>query len=345
MAAVIFRLAHLTDPHVGPLPRPRRRDLIGKRVTGYLNWTGGRSRVHDMTTLGHIVADVKSQGPSHIAMTGDIANIGLPAEFQLARRWLETLGPAEDVSFVPGNHDAYVRGSLPDLARVFAPWTGGETETGGRFPYLRVRGKVALIGLSSAVPTPIFIASGRIGRRQMELGEKLLNECARRDLIRVVMLHHPPCSDAGNLARGLADAREFEEMIARTGAELILHGHNHKTSVSYIEGPSPAARPSSARRRPRWRGRRRAIAPAIISSRSPAAAAITRSRRPCAAFCRVRRRSAILGRSRSTVPASGKARRPDSTGERDSGRSVRDPPDPGANLADRQFRRARSAGI
>lgn len=238
MAAVIFRLAHLTDPHVGPLPRPRRRDLIGKRVTGYLNWTGGRSRVHDMTTLGHIVVDIRSRDPSHVAMTGDIANIGLPAEFQVARRWLETLGAAEDVSFVPGNHDAYVRGSLPDLARVFAPWTGGETETGGRFPYLRVRGGVALIGLSSAVPTPIFIASGRIGRRQMELGEKLLNECAGRDLIRVVMLHHPPCNDAVTLARGLADAREFEEMIARTGAELILHGHNHKTSVNYIEGPS-----------------------------------------------------------------------------------------------------------
>ena len=104
-----------------------------------------------------------------------------------------------------------------------------------------MRGQIALIGLSSAVPTPIFIASGRLGRRQMELGEKLLQECARRDLIRVVMLHHPPCSDAGNLARGLADAREFEEMIARAGAELILHGHNHKTSVSYIDGPSRPA--------------------------------------------------------------------------------------------------------
>jgi 3',5'-cyclic AMP phosphodiesterase CpdA len=241
VAAVTFRLVHLTDPHVGPLPRPRRRELMGKRVTGYLNWTGGRSRVHDMATLGHIVADARAQRPSHIAMTGDIANIGLPAEFQVARKWLETLGPAEDVSFVPGNHDAYVRGSLPDLARVFAPWTAGETGTGGRFPYLRVRGDVALIGLSSAVPMPFFIASGRLGRGQLELSEKLLEDCARRNLIRVVMLHHPPRSDAANLARGLADAPEFEAMIRRTGAELILHGHNHKTSVSYMEGPSRRA--------------------------------------------------------------------------------------------------------
>jgi 3',5'-cyclic AMP phosphodiesterase CpdA len=239
---VTFRLLHLTDPHVGPLARPRRRELIGKRATGYLNWTGGgRSRVHDMGTLGAIVADARSQRPSHIAMTGDIANIGLPSEFQVARRWLETLGPAEDVSFVPGNHDAYVRGSLPDLARVFAPWTAGETETGGRFPYLRVRDHVALIGLSSAVPTPFFIASGRLGRRQIEQCEKLLEDCARRNLVRVVMLHHPPRSDAVHLARGLADAPAFEAMIKRAGAELILHGHNHKTVVSHIMGPKRRA--------------------------------------------------------------------------------------------------------
>ena len=236
-----FRLAHLTDPHIGPLPRPRRRDLIGKRVTGYLNWRRGRHLVHDMATLGHIVADVKAQHPDHIAMTGDIANIGLPAEFQLARRWLEMLGLAEDVSFVPGNHDAYVRGSLPDLARIFAPWTTGEADAAGRFPFLRVRGNVALLGLSSAVPTPVFFASGRLGRRQLWLAEALLAECARRDLIRVVLLHHPPRIDAASLARGLTDAREFEEMIRRTGAELILHGHNHRPSVAYIEGPARPA--------------------------------------------------------------------------------------------------------
>jgi 3',5'-cyclic AMP phosphodiesterase CpdA len=234
---VKFRLAHLTDPHIGPLPRPRRRDLIGKRVTGYLNWRRGRHLVHDMATLGHIVADVKAQHPDHIAMTGDIANIGLPAEFQLARRWLEMLGLAEDVSFVPGNHDAYVRGSLPDLARIFAPWTTGEANAVGRFPFLRVRGNVALLGLSSAVPTPFFIASGRLGQRQLERAEALLAECARRNLIRVVMLHHPPRIDAAGLARGLTDAREFEQMIGRAGAELILHGHNHRPSLAYIEGP------------------------------------------------------------------------------------------------------------
>ena len=233
-----FILAHLSDPHIGPLPRPRRRDLIGKRVTGYLNWRRGRSLVHDMATLGNIVADVKAHHPNHIAMTGDIANIGLPAEFQLARSWLETLGATEDVSFVPGNHDAYVRGSMPDLARVFAPWTTGEAQSKEPFPYLRVRDQIALIGLSSGVPTPLFIASGRLGRRQLDAAEALLFETAKRGLVRVVMLHHPPRSAASSVGRGLSDARDFESLIRRTGAELIIHGHNHRLCVSHMEGPA-----------------------------------------------------------------------------------------------------------
>jgi 3',5'-cyclic AMP phosphodiesterase CpdA len=238
LARVNFRLAHLSDPHIGPLPRPRGRELVGKRVTGYLNWRGGRSLVHDMGTLAQIVADVRGHHPSHVAMTGDISNIGLPAEFQLARSWLETLGPVEDVSFVPGNHDAYVRGSMPDLARVFAPWTTGERPDGSQFPYLRARGGVALIGLSSGAPTPFFIASGRLGREQLRAGETLLREAETRGLVRVVLIHHPPHCAAPSLGRGLSDARDFEAMIRRVGAELILHGHNHKLCVAHMQGPA-----------------------------------------------------------------------------------------------------------
>ncbi|WOJ91454.1 metallophosphoesterase [Methylocapsa polymorpha] len=233
-----FLLAHLSDPHIGPLPRPRRRELFGKRVTGYLNWRRGRSLSHDMGVLSQIVADVKAHHPSHVAMTGDISNIGLPAEFQLARTWLETLGGAEDVSFVPGNHDAYVRGSMPDLARAFAPWTTGERLDGAQYPYLRVRGEVALIGLSSGVPTPFFIASGRLGREQLRDAETLLLAAAKRGLARVVMIHHPPQCAAPSLGRGLTDARDFEALIRRVGAELIIHGHNHKLCTAHMEGPA-----------------------------------------------------------------------------------------------------------
>jgi len=234
---VKFLLAHLSDPHVGPLPRPRRHELIGKRATGYLNWTRSRSRIHDMAVLDQIVADVRAHCPNHIAVTGDVSNIGLPAEFRLARSWLEQLGAPENVSFVPGNHDAYVRGSLPALARSFAPWTAGEQDSGEDYPYLRLRGKVALIGLSSAVPTPPFIASGHLGRRQLQAAERLLLETGKRRLMRIVMLHHPPRISVSSLGRGLVDAFGFAEVIRRAGAELVIHGHDHRPSVGCLETP------------------------------------------------------------------------------------------------------------
>jgi 3',5'-cyclic AMP phosphodiesterase CpdA len=238
---VKFLLAHLSDPHVGPLPRPRRHELIGKRATGYLNWTRSRSRIHDMAVLDQIVADVKAHHPTHIAVTGDVSNIGLPAEFRLARSWLENLGAPENVSFVPGNHDAYVRGSLPALSRSFAPFTAGEQDEGEVYPYVRLRGEVALIGLSSAVPTPPFIASGYLGRRQLQAAERLLLDTGRRGLFRIVMLHHPPRMSVSSLGRGLVDAYGFAEVIRRAGAELIVHGHEHRLNLGRMETPKGLA--------------------------------------------------------------------------------------------------------
>ena len=116
-----FLLAHLSDAHIGPVPRPRLRELLGKRATGYANWLHKRARQHDMGLLARLVDDLKAQKPDHVAMTGDIVNIGLEAEIALARQWLDKLGAPGEVSFSPGNHDAYVPGAMPALAKAFAP--------------------------------------------------------------------------------------------------------------------------------------------------------------------------------------------------------------------------------
>ena len=77
----MLTLAHLSDPHLAPLPEPRWSELIGKRVTGYINWQKKRRFVHDPAVLSAVAADIRAQAPDHIAVTGDIANIALPAEF------------------------------------------------------------------------------------------------------------------------------------------------------------------------------------------------------------------------------------------------------------------------
>ena len=232
-------LAHLSDAHIGPLPRPRARDLLGKRLTGFVNWRR-RGKLHDMAVLADIVADLKAQAPDHVAMTGDILNLGLPEEFPFARAWLRTLGTTDQVSFVPGNHDAYVRSSLPHLASTFAPWVSEVGTADGMpfaFPYLRRRGPLALIGLSSAIPTAPLLASGALGSAQREGLARLLDEAGAEGSARVVMIHHPPHVTGAKRGRGLRDAAAFEAVIARHGAELVIHGHNHRTSVSHLPGP------------------------------------------------------------------------------------------------------------
>ena len=233
----MFRIAHLSDPHVGPLPRPRLRELMGKRLTGFINWHRGRDRAHDMELLAALVNDLRNQQPDHIACTGDVANIGLPAEWDTAREFLDSLGTADAVSFVPGNHDAYIEGALEGMLAVCGPFTSDDSGATGLFPYVRRRGHVALVGLSSAIPTAPFVASGRMGQTQIDAAERLLEQLGEEGLCRVVMIHHPPHVAGASAGRNLTDARKLEEMIGRAGAELMLHGHNHIGTVATIPGP------------------------------------------------------------------------------------------------------------
>src|SRR3954471_8401575 len=105
----MFRLAHLTDPHVGPLPRAKVRELFSKRVTGWFNWHRSRRAAHDMDILAAVVADTRAPPPAHTASPDHPGNIGLPSEGPPSRVFMEGLGPPETVSLVPGNHDAYVK--------------------------------------------------------------------------------------------------------------------------------------------------------------------------------------------------------------------------------------------
>ena len=233
-----FTIAHITDPHLSPAPPPLGADFRLKRFMGYVNWKRGREGLNDMALLARIVADLRAQRPNHIAVTGDLVNIAMPAEFRRAAAWMETFGNPKDVSFVPGNHDAYVRTALPMLKTTFEPWTAGDSGSSG-YPYLRVRGEVAIIGLSSGVPTAPLMATGRLGRRQIDAFDALLRETGRRGLARVVLIHHPPLRGESPL-RGLTDAAAFERVVRERGAEAVLHGHTHKQLVRAL--PSRATR-------------------------------------------------------------------------------------------------------
>jgi 3',5'-cyclic AMP phosphodiesterase CpdA len=233
-----FTLAHLSDPHLPPLPRPRLIELAGKRALGYLNWTRNRHRYHRRDVLDVLMSDLQAQAPDQIAITGDLVNLALEAEFAPARAWLESVGPPERVTLVPGNHDAYVRPTRHCLTEAWGSYLAGDDpgdRGGGIFPALRRRGPLALISVSSAVPTPPLMATGWLGRTQMEALERLLVGLSSEPVFRILLVHHPLRSNAR--AKRLTDSSELIALLKQYGVELVLHGHDHVHSTIWIDGP------------------------------------------------------------------------------------------------------------
>ena len=225
--------------------------MLSKRIFGYLGWHLRRVRVHRREVLDALAIDLAKQGADHVAVTGDIVNIALPSEFKCAAEWLRTLGSPDGLTVVPGNHDAYVAVSWD---RSWAAWhdfmtsddqagpsprdaqcRSGTIDHG--FPIFRRRGPVALIGISTAVPTVPGRSSGRVGMRQLERLGEYLERAGDANLFRVVLLHHPPRAEEAPKHKQLTDAREFRRVIAARGAELILHGHEHRFRYVELAGP------------------------------------------------------------------------------------------------------------
>lgn len=241
----MFSLAQVADPHVSPLPQPTALELCNKRVLGYLSWTLRRKHIHRKEVLSALTADLVAAAPDHVAVVGDLTNISLPAEFPPALEWLRTLGDPDRVSVVPGNHDAYVSLPWSGTIALWRRYMRGDDRAADQaprgpedYPWLRVRGPVAVVGVSTAVPTLPFFATGRVGASQLARLEDLLREQGREGRFRVVLIHHPPIDDLTKWRKRLTDSASFARVIGRVGAELILHGHTHEATQAAMAGPN-----------------------------------------------------------------------------------------------------------
>jgi 3',5'-cyclic AMP phosphodiesterase CpdA len=233
----MFRLAHISDTHVMSPDGVHWRELFfNKRIAGWANTWLRRGRVYRRSYL-EAVLEAASRA-DHLVVTGDVTNLALEGEYREARRLLESRAGGVEISIVPGNHDlylpaisrerrferhfgAFMRSDLPELRVPVAA---------GAFPFVKLRGPVAVIGLSSAVPRPPFVAAGHIGQEQLQALRAILEhpEVARR--VPVILVHHPPVDSRHRLLRlrdGLADAVSLRQVLATAPRGLVLFGHLH----------------------------------------------------------------------------------------------------------------------
>jgi len=232
----MITLAHISDIHLSPLPAVAFGDLLGKRLTGFLNWKLKRHGELNSETLLRLVGHMQAQKADFTAVTGDLTNLALRAEVTRAGRWLEALGDSERIAVCPGNHDAYVPGALELAQELWGPYLRGETLEGQAFPFVRRIGELAIVSCSSAVPTPPFFAIGRFDDRQAARLARMLKLLGDAGYFRVVLIHHPPNAELQHPSFGLKGHRLFRQVVAHEGAELILHGHTHRSSIHHIPG-------------------------------------------------------------------------------------------------------------
>ena len=213
-----MRIAHLSDLHLLSLDGAVPFRLLNKRLTGYLNLRFHRTSVHKPFAVKAAAREIRRLDVDHVVITGDVSNLALEREFDLVRAFLEQdLGLAPNqVSLVPGNHDMYTRGAYraQRFSRYFERYLASdlpEIELGvGGFPFVHLRGPVAIIGLSTAIPRPPLVASGQLGGPQLRAFERILAHPEVRRRTVVVLQHHPwhnPESITRTVLEGLFDAR------------------------------------------------------------------------------------------------------------------------------------------
>lgn len=192
-------LVHLSDLHTGRVD-PRVADALTRTING-----------------------IK---PNLIVFSGDLTQRATRTQFREARAFLDAL--QAPLLVIPGNHDV----PLWNVARRFV------------MPLERYK-RYITTDLAPVVEDDEMIVVGVNTARSLAWGEGRINkwqvdailtrlEAAPRDVIRIIVTHHPFDLPPGvHQRRLLGRARIAMARFAAAGADLFLSGHLHLSHVSH----------------------------------------------------------------------------------------------------------------
>jgi 3',5'-cyclic AMP phosphodiesterase CpdA len=236
-----MRVAHISDLHVLALDGAVPFRLFNKRATGYANLRWNRKHTHKSELVRAIARHLSASAVDHVVISGDVSNLALEMEFEAVRALLDdVLGlPPGAITLVPGNHDVYTKGAEKNrrFARYFERYLASDLpeyateQPGGMFPVVKLSGAAAIIGLSSALARPPFVASGKLGDHQLHALEAILASPEVKSRFPIIALHHPvhnPPTWLKSRLEGLADAARLKQLLAPLARGLVLHGHLHR---------------------------------------------------------------------------------------------------------------------
>jgi 3',5'-cyclic AMP phosphodiesterase CpdA len=160
--------------------------------------------------------------PELVVASGDLTHRNRPEEHERAAAFLRSLGPP--VLAVPGNHDIPM---LPP-ARWLRPFASFEAVWGTPEPHYGSE-RLFVVGVNSVrgwLYQEGVVLAGQLARVAAEL------RTAGPEALRVVVLHHHLCSAPWRTAKRPVFRRTHVlATMAEAGADLVLSGHVHQSSV------------------------------------------------------------------------------------------------------------------
>jgi len=185
---------------------------------------------HDEEVAAGLTADIATQKPDLVVVSGDFTQVGTEEEFKAARVFLDTL--TAPLFAVPGNHDVpaiNIFRRFLDPYGLYRRYVHHELE-----PFLEMDG-VAFAGIKTSRRMRL---EWNWGHGTIDLGqlEKLEERfaAASGSAVRVVVAHHPLLFPDQPMQREMKLVKRADAALStfsRLGVRLVLSGHFH---LSYV---------------------------------------------------------------------------------------------------------------
>ncbi|HEY1957924.1 MAG TPA: metallophosphoesterase [Polyangiaceae bacterium] len=220
-----MRIAHLSDMHL--LERTERHALAARFVSlGRRLDADGR-----LDKARAAVAHARAAGAGHFLFTGDLTETGTAAQFEALAGFLaECKLRSEDVTLVPGNHDAYTSatGWRDALEGPLRPWARHAALEPGKIVDL---GETFILPLDATFHQPVTRSAGRYTDELRVAVERAASDAAFTRLL--IAIHHPPHPRPGpwQWIDGLLGCGQLLDLIAEREHVTVAHGHLHRAAT------------------------------------------------------------------------------------------------------------------
>ncbi len=229
------RIAHLSDVHMLEERAAGSKHDFSVRFVSVgrpLDARGRAKKLREGLRAAH-----RAQA-DHVVITGDLTEVGSQDQFEAFAQVLAGSGfDPDQITLVPGNHDAYTSGEAwkRALEGPLRPYANGSANEPGRVVDL---GELVILPNDVSRYQSIARSSGELTPECADALERRLSDPGLSQKVLVVVQHHQPFAHARRLWQwidGLRGHARLMDILTRHRRVNLLHGHLHRV-VDRIAG-------------------------------------------------------------------------------------------------------------